>query len=83
MAIWVELRCERRSNGRAEYSKHYCWSDGNDGPGALTDENQQSVIRTLRELKEEAIKAGWKSIRGEGLVCQSCLAFEESQKEVK
>lgn len=71
MAIWVELRCERRGEGRASW-QNPCWSDDNNGPGELADDTQQGIRYVYQLLTEEAKKAGWKLIRGEGWVCPNC-----------
>lgn len=72
MAIWIELRCERRGDGRRESSGTRCWSDDNLGPGDLADDNQAGMIATYRYLKESALSVGWREFRGEGWVCPNC-----------
>lgn len=77
MAIWIELRCERRGNGRSEYERdYYCWSDGNSGPGELTGDTRKDMSDTYNFLSKAAKASGWKNKRGEGWVCPCCLAYE-------
>lgn len=81
MAIWLEVRCEGRSDGRSEFGKFRCWSDDNNGPGVMSDETQRGVISAVTELSNDCISAGWKKIRGEGWVCPACQAYEANQGE--
>lgn len=81
MAIWIELRCERRGDGRRESSGTRCWSDDNSGPGYLADDNREGMASTYKDLKDSALSGGWKNIRGEGWVCPNCLKHESLVKE--
>lgn len=81
MAIWLEVRCERRGDGRSPYHGFRCWSDDNNGPGLMADDNQSSVLKVLTELNNDCISAGWIKFRGEGWVCPACLAYEKQQDE--
>lgn len=81
MAIWIELRCEKRGEGREKWNEP-CWSDENNGPGEMADDTKTSVEKTLTFLATEAKKAGWKKLK-EGWVCPCCLAqtTKEAQKQ--
>jgi hypothetical protein len=67
--IWIELRCERRSEG-----DNRCLSDDNEGPmrGAL--DSVKDATATLRSIEFDAKQSGWKKVRGEGWVRPNCLA---------
>lgn len=80
MSVWMELRCERRGDGRCEYSGTRCMSDSNDGPGFNAGDQQSGLIEGYKSLKMEAYESGWKLIRGEGWVCPRCLSYEITQK---
>jgi hypothetical protein len=83
MGTWIELRCERRGEGRSEFSNTRCYSDDNHGPADMADDTQQSLVATYQFVKQEGIEAGWKLVRGEGWVCPACLAYAlESAAEV-
>lgn len=72
MAIWIELRCERRGEGLDLSSGKRCWSGDNNGPGEMADDTLASMSSVYQFLRQDATKAGWKLIRGEGWVCPCC-----------
>ncbi|WP_324030128.1 hypothetical protein GC087_07165 [Pantoea sp. JZ2] len=76
MAIWLEIRCERRGAGRSEYDGFRCWSDDNEGPGVMSDDSQRGLIFSHKELVDDCKSAGWNKVRGEGWVCPACFAYE-------
>jgi len=79
MAIFLEVRCERRGDGRSPYGDFRCWSDDNNGPAMLACDDHASVSKVLTELNQDCIKAGWKKFRGEGWVCPACQEYEKQQ----
>ncbi|PWD66542.1 hypothetical protein [Pectobacterium parmentieri] len=74
MSFFIEMRCEKRGEGRSPYGGDRCWSDDNDGPGENADDTQSGVAATIRLLVQDAKKCGWKRLRGVGWVCPNCLA---------
>lgn len=78
MAIWIELRCERRGEGLDASSGTRCWSDDNHGPGEMADDTLASMSSVYQFLKQDAANAGWELVRGEGWVCPSCVKGEPS-----
>lgn len=77
MGVWIELRCERRGEGRSEFSEDRCWSDDNEGPGELAGDSQKSIAATFSNITKDAASSGWKHVRGEGWVCPCCLAYAD------
>lgn len=73
MAVWIELRCERRGEyPDAITYEDRCWSDDNHGPGLLADDNAGSIARTYAMVKQDALNSGWQHTRSEGWVCPNC-----------
>ncbi|MEM8519477.1 hypothetical protein [Janthinobacterium sp. CAN_S7] len=70
MAIWMEVRCETRGDGRSGETR--CWSDDNSGPAGMAADDQRSVLEVLREMQIEARRAGWKRTR-DGWMCPACI----------
>lgn len=66
MSIWLEIRCERRTNPG-------CFSDANHGPMQLSSDDNASVLSSVRDMRKDAKGAGWKKLR-EGLVCPACFS---------
>lgn len=67
MAVWMELRCERRGVSDTD-----CWSNQNSGPMLMSGEDTQvSVARAARELFADAAAGKWKRTR-EGWICPAC-----------
>ena len=66
--IWIELRCERRTEGVR------CLSDDNEGPMGGALDSRKDVAAMLRLIEADARKGGWKKVRGEGWVCPRCLS---------
>ncbi|CEQ38328.1 hypothetical protein [Pseudomonas phage vB_PaeM_PAO1_Ab06] len=53
MGIWMEVRCEDRSEEWSEghgYFPHRCWSHENEGPMGEAPETREGVINTYRHL---------------------------------
>lgn len=73
MAIWMEIRCEKRGDGRTDKTR--CWSDDNSGPTGMAADDQRSVVDVLREMQIEARRANWKRTR-DGWVCPACIKHE-------
>ncbi|MBY4887755.1 hypothetical protein K5Y32_07385 [Pantoea sp. DY-15] len=71
MAIWIEFRCELRSEGIEDQSKR-CLSDDNIGPMEMAGDTQKSVNETISMLGEIAKKEGWVRTR-DGWVCPNCM----------
>ncbi|AGR89081.1 hypothetical protein VL2_gp033 [Pseudomonas phage vB_PaeM_VL12] len=74
MGIWMEVRCEDRSEEWSEghgYFPHRCWSHENEGPMGEAPETREGVINTYRHLEEEARSLGWVRFR-HGWVCPYC-----------
>lgn len=76
MAIWMELRCERRGEGRSSRSNP-CFSDENSGPMLMACDTKKDVVLVAGDLFEEAKNDGWER-RKEGWVCPNCIAFESA-----
>lgn len=74
MAIWVEFRCE----GRTEFEG--CQSNKNDGPMSLSDDNGRAVLATISFLSAEARRFGWRHTR-EGWFCPLCLKAKKEKAE--
>jgi hypothetical protein len=69
MAIWIELRCEKRGAGSGGEDR--CWSDDNSGPMDMAADDQRSVLAVLKDLQAQAKQSGWTKTR-EGWVCPVC-----------
>jgi hypothetical protein len=69
MGIWMEVRCEARTQDFADKAK--CWSHENTGPMEMANDTQTSVIDTLRELTRDAKRGGWVKMKA-GWVCPDC-----------
>lgn len=80
MAIFMELRCELRGDGRWEHSGTRCWSDDNDGPHSFGSDSKKSAADCYGEIVKQAKECGWKK-RKEGWVCPNCLKHEASLVE--
>ncbi|EHD0299395.1 hypothetical protein JYY74_004242 [Salmonella enterica subsp. enterica serovar Enteritidis] len=80
MAVWMELRCERRGDGRRQ-NDNPCHSDENSGPMLMADDSKKGVAFVAGELFEEAINDGWER-RKEGWICPGCIAHEKANGEV-
>lgn len=85
MAIWMEIRCEGRGEGRS--GKDACWSDENSGPMGGADETQQGVINCLKFLANEALQSNWVR-RKNGFYCPACAKLKawelsDAQEEAK
>lgn len=74
MGIWIELRCEGRGGYTERPRELVCWSDENNDPGDMADDNAASLRATYAWVKQAAQKAGWKLVRGGGWFCPCCLA---------
>lgn len=71
MALWMEIRCEERGDGREQ---NRCWSDDNNGPMDMSPDDNASILATMKSLREEATKLGWKRAKNDGWVCPGCIA---------
>ena len=76
MPIWMELRCERRGEGRSSRNNP-CLSDENCGPMLMADDTKKGVAFVAGELFEEAKSDGWVR-RKEGWICPGCIAHEQA-----
>ncbi|ECH9540619.1 hypothetical protein ABN36_18325 [Salmonella enterica subsp. enterica] len=76
MAIWLELRCERRGEGRSSSDKP-CLSDENNGPMLMAGDTKKSAALVAGELFDEAKNDGWELYK-EGWICPNCLAYARS-----
>ncbi len=81
MSIFISLRCEKRGEGRSEFSGTRCWSDDNEDPWVMADDSVKSARECLPGLFKDAKSGGWKHIRGVGWVCPNCLAHMAEQAE--
>lgn len=70
MAIWLEIRCEKRGEIPD------CWSDRNDGPSALSSEDRVSVLASLSGMEKQGRASGWKRTRL-GWICPNCAADQK------
>lgn len=75
MGIWIEMRCENRSNPSSEgkpgsFDKR-CWSHDNAGPMEMANDTQASVIETLRDMESKAHTEGWEKTKY-GWICPHC-----------
>lgn len=69
MAVWMEIRCDLRTEPKSY--NHKCWSDVNAGPHGMAGDTQGEVIEALRNLHVVATEQGWKRIKGEW-ACPHC-----------
>lgn len=67
MAIWMELRCERRGEGRSSRDKP-CHSDENNGPMLMADDTKKGVALVAGELFEEAKRTVGCAVKKGGFV---------------
>lgn len=80
MAIWIEFRCEARTEDFAMDSppgstESRCWSNaGYGGPQDLTGETQADVVATYRRLEKDAKATGWWKTKA-GWVCPGCAKY--------
>lgn len=81
MAVWIELRCERRGGDMDRPSEMYCWSDQNNDPGELAYESVNGIREAYFNIKKDALDAGWKLVRGEGWVCPCCLLYSRQENQ--
>ncbi|MNJ50795.1 hypothetical protein D3C77_460820 [compost metagenome] len=75
MGIWIEYRCENRteeSSGDSLPEMERCWSHDNRGPMEMASDNRAGVVAVLKALDEEARHLGWKKTR-EGWICPFCV----------
>ncbi|HLN23865.1 MAG TPA: hypothetical protein VK558_07775 [Patescibacteria group bacterium] len=80
MAVWMEIRCDYRSEHKIIFPDEPCWSDENNGPMEMAGNTQQSAIRNHRFLARDAKKAGWAFKNGEW-ICPTCWARIQAGKE--
>lgn len=76
MGIWMEIRCEARTQDFAEQmakgvSRARCWSHQNAGPMDMASDTQASVLDVLRGMERDAKQAGWVKTKA-GWVCPDC-----------
>lgn len=79
MAIWMEIRCDYRSEHKIVYPDESCWSDENSGPMDMTGNTQRHVAANQRWLVNDAKSAGWVFKNGEW-ICPACWARIHSGK---
>ena len=67
MSIWVEIRCDVRSDKSFWKNNELerCWNDDNATPMNMADNTQKSVNSLIKSLNKIAIKAGWVKINSE------------------
>lgn len=83
MGIWIEFRCENRSNpSAAGSSRGRCESHNNNGPMEMARETNDDVLDALRYLGNEARKGGWKRTRY-GWICAHCASQPTVLTELK
>lgn len=75
MSIWMELRCEGRSEGRSA-SDNPCYSDDNSGPMLMAADTKSAASLVAGELFQVAKQNGWER-RKEGWICPGCVANEK------
>jgi hypothetical protein len=68
MAIWMEIRCEARTQ---DFPGVNCDSMVNAGPMGMAGETQLGVIEGLRDLADQATRGGWEKMKA-GWVCPAC-----------
>jgi hypothetical protein len=75
MGIWIEFRCENRSNpssfAKPGAYRDRCWSNDNAGPMEMANETQADVIETLKYLMKTARETGWVKTKF-GWICPYC-----------
>jgi len=62
VAIWMELRCERRGEGRSSRSNP-CFSDENSGPMLMADDTKKGVSVVAGDLFWKPPRRGFLSLR--------------------
>lgn len=70
MAIWMEIRCEARTQ---DFPGVSCNSMENVGPMRMASETQLGVIAGLRDLADQAKCGGWVKMKA-GWVCPACAS---------
>lgn len=69
MAVWLELRCERRGRNGSD-----CWSNQNNGPMLMAGaDTQTGVAQAARDLFGDAAAQNWRRMK-DGWVCPCCSA---------
>jgi hypothetical protein len=85
MGIWLEIRCENRSNPSSERvigtNRERCWSHDNHSPMDMADDTQSSVIETLRDIGNSAREVGWQKTKF-GWICPHCAAQPNALSEL-
>lgn len=86
MSVWIELRCEARTQdfaggGWENHVKVNCWSFDNEGLGRLSFETKADVAYVYSLIKKDAQRHGWKLVKRIGWVCPYCLNHIEKFKE--
>ena len=71
MAIWMEIRCEARTQ---DFPGIRCDSMENVGPMGMASETQLGVIAGLRDLSDQAKSGGWVKMKA-GWVCPNCASY--------
>lgn len=74
MTILMELRCEKRGEGRNE-DNNRCWSDDNDGPHSHGRDSKKGAADCYAEIAKQTTDSGWVK-RKEGWVCPNCLKHQ-------
>ena len=83
MGIWLEFRCENRSNPSASGNlSDRCQSHDNSGPTEMAYETREGVLDALRCLGDEARHVGWKRTRY-GWICAFCARQPDAMTELK
>lgn len=68
MPVWMELRCDRRT----ETKSWRCVSDDNVGPMDMAFDTLADVRVTFRGIEDSARASGWTKTRS-GWVCPNCF----------
>lgn len=85
MGIWIEFRCENRTNESSRglgLLNQQCESRENAGPMDMAKDTQESVLKTLQLLSKEAAELGWKKTKY-GWICAFCAAQPNTMAELK
>lgn len=75
MGIWMETRCEARTQDF--HGDDPCFSMSNNGPMVMASETQLGVIEGLRDLAEQARQEGWVKMKA-GWVCPACAKYMQA-----
>jgi len=77
----MEFRCENRDKPNAYTSyDNECWSYQNHGAMEMANDSSASVLRILKIMEKQSLKAGWAKIKGKWY-CPHCKPLITAKSE--